>query len=76
MQLAALEIFLGQGGKDGGTSTPSIRRREWVRAVVVLAFPSSCLAEAERDNENFGAIFEHMYELYMLAFLKPRKQCF
>jgi hypothetical protein len=43
----------------------SIRRREWVRAVVVLHFHLQCLAEAERDNENFGAIFEHMYELYM-----------
>ena len=28
-------------------------------------FHLQCLAEAERDNENFGAIFEHMYELYM-----------
>ena len=30
-----------------------------------LHFHLQCLAEAERDNENFGAIFEHMYELYM-----------
>ena len=33
--------------------------------MVVLHFHLQCLAEAERDNENFGAIFEHMYELYM-----------
>ena len=38
-----------------------LRRREWVRVVVVLAFPFS----AERDNENFGAIFEHMCQLRM-----------